>query len=100
MPFNHYKMSLEDEHDEALLELEKTLGNEFDDPFEAVEASMDVKEFLKTIAGNKEKLVALFADVEITDDQCKILVAAIIKATALEGISLDGAIISPTGKID
>ena len=83
--------------DEALHAFEKSLDVEYDDPFEAVDACMAVKEFLLLIQQNKEKLVALFTDVELSDPDCKSLVSLITKATNLEGLSIDGVNISQTG---
>jgi hypothetical protein len=85
--------------DDDLHALEKTLDVDYDDPFQELEACMEAAEFLKKIQSNKEKLVVLFTDSELTDADCKTLVTIIPKASNLEGISIDGVNISSTGSL-
>ena len=85
--------------DDELHALEKTLDVEYEDPFQEVEGCMEASEFLQKIQENKEKLVALFTDSELSDAHCKTLVTILPKASKVEGISLDGVNISPTGSL-
>jgi len=89
--------------DDELLALEEELGGdgegEEDDVFALVDHCMDAKEFAKKIAGNAEPLVAVFPDVEFSDDLCKAIGVAMGRATNLEGISIEGAVFSKTGKL-
>ena len=84
--------------DDDLAALEKELGPDDDDIFLSVHAAMTSKEFLQEIAANKEPLVAIFADVQLSDEDCKTFGACMAKATRLEGVSFEAAVVSPKGE--
>jgi hypothetical protein len=91
----------EDEDDADLAALEKQLlgGGDDDDVFSSCELSLDCKALLTQLQSNSETLVGLYPEVEVNDATSKALSLAILKATKLEGITLDGAIITPAGKL-
>lgn len=90
-------MADEDDHEAHMEALEAEIGHDGDDPFLSIDACMDSKEFLTKLAANKDTLIALFPDTPLTDDECKTFVSKMAGATKLEGISIEGAQVSPTG---
>ena len=89
-------MSDDGEMDEAMAALEQHLGVGEVNVFDSIEPCMDYAEFAAKLKENKTKLIGLTAT-ELSDAEAKTLVSLIVKATSLEGISLDGTETSATG---